>query len=329
MSGISIDTHISLCEPAVGAGQPGHSNLISFYAEGDLWNAIVEQAYAGGPNVTHASWPFHDQEAVLARLDNKGAGAEYHLGLAQGMNVGLAKYLDTRIAVHLFHLLPDAAKKTIGVKLLVEATRTNPFNPQPWYLLANQAPDAVTGLGYARYVVEIAGGELFRPPAEAVPGKVSLENFVEAEHPRPVEDQIHNYWRTLDEYVVQFAILRHPLPADDAQARRIYLFLKNEAPGISAADQMPYRLRFEGDTAVKSALLNEVSLHLQSKAKGRAAMKGAKPFAAELDKFIQQASPAERDAFLETLRGLFPQDASDDLYLQAINHAAKTKRGRK
>jgi hypothetical protein len=329
MSGIAIDTHVSLCQPSVGAGQPGHSNLISFYAVGDLWNGMVEQAYAGGPDVTHAAWPFRDLEDTPVRLGlgaHKDAGAEYHLGLAQAMNVGLSQYMDTRILVNLFHTLPGADKSTLGNKLLVEATRINPFNPEPWYLLANQSTDATGGVGFVKHVIETAGGNHSQAEAEASPRNVSLENFVEIEHPKPVENQIYNYWRTVDEYVVRFAILSHPVPADEDQAKRIFTFLKTGVPGISAADLMPYRLRFEGDDSIKSGLENQVRQHLQ--AKGKNAKKGAKDFAAELNSFIQKTTPAEREPFLVTLRNLFPPDAADDLFLKAI-HAAGAKARKK
>src|SRR5260370_6734346 len=130
MAGIAMDTHSALCEPSLGAGQPGHANLIGFRAVGNLWNAVVEQAFAGGPNVSHASSPFRDFERTPVRLDRHGAGAESNLGLAKAMNVGLSKYVDTRIAVNLFHILPAAERATLRTRLLGDATQVNPFNPR-------------------------------------------------------------------------------------------------------------------------------------------------------------------------------------------------------
>ncbi len=319
MSIIAVDTHSAFCEPSVHAAQPHHANLIAFKAVGNQWKAVIEQAFAGGPPVTHAAWPFRDFESIPVRLSRKGAGSEYHLGLAQAMNVGLPQYLDTRIAVNLYHGLTEADRPTLGVRLLADATQRNPFNPQPWYLLARQTPDAARGLAFARQVLETAGHQHFLSETDA-PRNVSLENFVEAEQPKPIEHQIHSYWRTLGQYVTQFAILRHPVPQDDATARQVYAFLKTEAPGISAADQMPYRLRCEGTAAIQSALLAQVRQHFQ--AKGKKAKKGERPFAAELDRFLQQSDPAEREAFLATLRTLLSHAPADDPYLQAINAAA-------
>jgi hypothetical protein len=177
MAIIAVETQNSLCIPSVHAAQPHHANLISFRSSSDgKWYAAIEQAFAGGPNVTHAKWPFNEGAGVAPRLSKQAdAGAEYHLGLALGMNVGLRQYIDTRIAVNLYESLPEAEKQTIGVKLLTDAVKTNPFNPQPWYLLAKQ--------GHALAVNAPAG------PDEDISA--------------PVEAATHKYWRTLGEYEKQ------------------------------------------------------------------------------------------------------------------------------
>ncbi len=175
-------------------------------------------------------------------------------------------------------------------------------------------------------MVETAGPSHFRPEAPAA-RNISLENLVEIEQPKPIDHQIHSYWRTLGEYVTQFAILRHPIPQDPATARQIYAFLKTEAPGISAAELMPYRMRFEGSGSIKTALIREVRLHLE--AKGKKAKKGERAFSSELQEFLKQSSPAEREPFLASLRALFPRDATDDPYLKAINAAEAKARKRR
>ena len=54
----TVDLYSALGKPAMWAGQPGHANLISFQHVGDAWTAEIEQAFAGGPNVTYAQWYF-------------------------------------------------------------------------------------------------------------------------------------------------------------------------------------------------------------------------------------------------------------------------------
>jgi hypothetical protein len=179
MSVIAIDTQNCLCIPSVHAAQPHHSNLISFRNSDGKWYAVIEQAFAGGPDVTHAAWPFKEGAGIAPRLTKEAAaGAEYHLGLALGMNVGLRQYIDTRIAVNLYESLPEDQKSTSGVKLLTEAVKTNPFNPQPWYLLAQQG-----------HVLPIPNDALTRD---------------EDESGHPVETAARKYWRTLAEYQTQF-----------------------------------------------------------------------------------------------------------------------------
>ena len=165
------------------------------------------------------------------------AGAEYHLGLALGMNVGLDSYVDTRFAVNLFRSLPPSRQATWGSHLLTNALQANPFNPEAWYLLAGLTPDAVRGLELAKTVRgHDPGGEL------EVVAHPSLENFVEAEHPKPVETAMLQYWRTVEEYVTRYAVLRHSVPEDAATARTIYEFLK-AVPGMTPEDLSPYAAR--------------------------------------------------------------------------------------
>ena len=317
MAGIAVDTHSALCEPSVGAGQPGHANLISFYGAGGLWYAVVEQAFSGGPDVTIATWRFRDSEKTPARIFGGTAGAEYHLGLAQAMNAGLKSYIDTRIAVNLFHLLPEPERKTIGTKLLVNATQLNPFNPEPWYLLAHQAPDASTGLGFARFVVQSRGYIQPQPEADDDQKNISLEKFVEPEVVKPIETQVHDYWNVVGKYVTRFAILDHPVPDDTSQDWEIYNFLRT-APYISLADQMPYCLRLEGNITVKGRLINMVNAHLRSRDPG----KGASAFTDALQAYVRLIPRADAIQFLAILQGYFPRNAGNDAFLNAINSDA-------
>jgi hypothetical protein len=142
------------------------------------------------------------------------------------MNVGLKQYIDTRIAVSLFNTLPPLKKETIGVKLLTQATTVNPYNPAPWYLLAAQTTSATQGVALARTANE------------------HVPDDKEKHEPPPVQ-----YWRTLTQFVAEQAVLRHPVPKDDAAARRVYEFLKSGVHGISAEELAPYAQRFEAKAA--------------------------------------------------------------------------------
>jgi len=131
ISKATVDLYSSLGRPAVWAGQPGHANLISFKLANGAWAADVEQAFAGGPDVTYAQWFFEDdpRTAIRFRQLYHWAGAEYHLGLAEGMNPGLPSYLNTRMAAAIYKILPAAEQQTIGANLLRDALDANPFNP--------------------------------------------------------------------------------------------------------------------------------------------------------------------------------------------------------
>ncbi|HTV41263.1 MAG TPA: hypothetical protein VMF08_11850 [Candidatus Sulfotelmatobacter sp.] len=317
MAGIAVDTHSALGEPSVGAGQPGHANLISFYGADGLWYAVVEQAFSGGPDVTTATWRFRDSEKTPARLFGGSAGAEYHLGLAQAMNAGLKTYIDTRIAVNLFHILPDPERKTLGTKLLVNAAQQNPFNPELWYLLAHQAPDASAGLRFARFVIQSHG--YIQPQSESDDDQenVSLEKFVEPEVVKPIETQVRDYWHVVGKYVTRFAILDHPVPDGRNQDWEIYNFLRT-APYISLADEMPYCLRLEGSTGVEGRLINMVNAHLRARDPG----KGARAFTDALQTYIRLIPRADAIQFLVLLQGYFPRSTGNDAFLNAINSDA-------
>lgn len=223
MSGIAIDTHRALCEPAVPAGQPHHSNLISYHVEDGKWSAHVDQAFAGGPPVTHALWLFKDVRDGPARLVKKShAGAEYHLGLGAALNVGLRSYIDSRIAVHLYRSLPDEDKRTLGGKLLTSATRLNPFNPEPWFLLAGQTATAADGLALARTVVGRApGADLSRVGKGQGKGKRG-----KSEKQSRAATAQREYWETVAKSVIRVGVERHGPPVDPAEAKQIEDFLR-------------------------------------------------------------------------------------------------------
>jgi hypothetical protein len=224
MSGIAIDTHRSLCQPAVPAGQPHHSNLISYHYADGKWSAHIDQAFAGGPPVTHALWMFKDVTEGPARLVRKShTGAEYHLGLGAAMDIGVRPYMDSRIAVHLYRLLSDSEKLTIGTKLLSQATKANPFNPEPWHLLAGQTSTATEGLPLARSIIaHVPDANLARIGKE----QKNKHKKKKSSKASAAEVAQREYWETVAKFVIGSAIERHESPVDKKEAQAVDQFLR-------------------------------------------------------------------------------------------------------
>jgi len=196
MAMIALDNHRALCEPAIHAGQPHHANLIAYHNVGGVWAALIEQSFAGGPDVTHAAWLFQDGETAPRLMSPNRCGSEYHLGLAAGMNIGLRQYIDTRIAVNLFNALPDTDKKTNGVTLLNQAIQTNPFNPAPWYLLAKQnSGNAWNLLASKTASINMAEKINKRRASNDMGGILGKNNS------QFVEIQVQRYWQTVAEFL--------------------------------------------------------------------------------------------------------------------------------
>jgi hypothetical protein len=233
MAIISIETHLALCEPAVHASQPNHANLISYRNSGGAWTAIIEQAFAGGPSVTKAGWPFHDETDTAPRLLAKyKSGSEYHLGLAAAMNVPIASYVNTRIAVNLYHALPQPQKKTIGAALLNQAIDTNPYNPAPWYLLAEQVESPAQAIALTTRAMRNITDSSGQNEVNA-----TLEDILQAKGAKVPQAQIQKYWRTVTEYIARYSIVDQPAPTDAATSRDLTKFLKT-VQGI-APDELP------------------------------------------------------------------------------------------
>ncbi|MDB6066341.1 MAG: hypothetical protein JWR26_2549 [Pedosphaera sp.] len=214
LSKATTDFYLSLGEPAVWAGQPGHANLIAFKWAHGSWNAQIEQAFAGGPDVTFAQWYFDEDPGTALRFRDlyNWAGSEYHLGLALAMNSGLQSYIDTRLAANIFAALPPREKPTMGVKVLRQALETNPFNPEIWYRLAKEMPNPISGLAVAQESMKHGpGGD--------------------------------EYWRTVEGNVVRYAIFSYPIPDRVEDVRSIYAFLES-ASGALERRLSPDALRY-------------------------------------------------------------------------------------
>jgi hypothetical protein len=160
------------------------------------------------------------------------AGAEYQLGLALAMNKDLRSYIDTRLAMDIFMVLPAEQKQTIGVKLLEGVLRINPFNPEIWYRLAQHTPDAMQGLK----LVQAAMNRDPRALGDELHG-VAIQDS------GPVAEATKEYWETLEEFVTQYAILAHPPPRTEADMHRVYALLRS-AHGINVGDLITYVDRF-------------------------------------------------------------------------------------
>jgi len=303
----------------VMAGQPGHSNLMTYREADGFWYTAIEQAFAGGPEVTYGGWMFNEIKTApdLGEQNHRPwASSEYQLGLGQAMNVGLDAYIDTRIAVNIYNRLPAAQKGTLGTQLLTQATQTNPFNAAPWQLLAAQTTSAEQGLTLAQQVVDASKGNR---PSEAETGDViaSANASPNSSYPKPVGKAIQAYWTVLIDRVISEAISSHPLPQDKAATDQIYAFLQS-IQGLPSGTNVAYRVQEEGAEAVETELEGKVHYHLES---GKDTKKLERSFAAELHSFLVAVGADERASFLDRLKGLFPPDSTGDPYLLLIEKA--------
>jgi hypothetical protein len=228
----TLDLYSGLNKPAMWAGQPGHANLISFQYVDNAYTAEIEQAFAGGPDATTAQWYFDEDPGTQIRFRDLyfWAGAEYHLGLALGMNLGVKSYMDTRLAANIFRTLPAEAKPTLGVKLLRSALLVNPFNPEVWYRLAEQNPDPMFGMTLVKAAQQgkpglLAGGGAATPEIHGQGGAA------------------RQYWGTVAQFLTPYALLSHPTPHKVEEMRRVHEFLKT-APGMGPYDLWAYDEKF-------------------------------------------------------------------------------------
>jgi len=261
----TIDLYSSLAKPATDAAQPGHANLISYLSDGGTWKADIEQDFAGGARATFSQWYFDDQPRhELHFRDLFGwPGAEYHLGIAVAMNLGISSYIDTRIASRIFDILPKAARKTIGVKLLTEALRENPFNPEVWYRLGAETSDVRESLTLAKSVRD-------HDPQHIVAGLPSdnFDKFIKSGRSGPDGSDMNDYWAVLLENMTRLTILDRGAPTDEAAMHDVYTFLTS-VPGLDASELAGYTQRFAG-IKTADAVAEEVKIDLQLAEKGDA-----------------------------------------------------------
>ncbi|MDD2600325.1 MAG: hypothetical protein PHO37_14050 [Kiritimatiellae bacterium] len=124
MANISVRSHNTLGIPSTTAGQPGHCALISFNydAKQKFYSCRGGQYATGGDEDTHphTRWFFGD-EAQQRRMI-------YHQSIAFAVNYGMTEFLDSLMICNLFDLMPEAERKTKGVKLLRAGVELNPYS---------------------------------------------------------------------------------------------------------------------------------------------------------------------------------------------------------
>ncbi len=245
----TLDLYSSLGKPATDAAQPGHANLISYLNDGGTWKADIEQDFAGGARVTYSQWYFDDQpRSELHFRDLFGwPGAEYHLGLAVAMNLGVSSYVDTRIASRIFDLLPKEARKKMGHKLLTSALQANPFNPEVWYRMGAETSDSVESLALAKTVKAHDPNHLI----DALPSKSSA-NFLKTGRAAPAVKDMDDYWSVLLENLSRLTLLARGAPKDETAMHDTYTFLTT-VPGLDASELAGYTKRFVGVKTVEAA----------------------------------------------------------------------------
>ena len=307
MAPMSVELHVALCEPAMMAGQPGHCDLFSFKNAGNLWYTEIEQSL-NIPALTWGSWLFNEvgtTPGLGEENDRPWSTAEYQLGLSQAMNVGLTKYVDTRIAVNLYLRLPPEEASKYWEALLTQATQNNPFNPAPWYLLAQRTKTAFEGMAMVKTVTSRA------------------LMLTQSGLPSGVQDAKNGYWDVVKRGIVNLGVVPRPAPTDREAALKIYDFLQT-APGVTNAQRLPFFVASEGREVVEDKLQQAVEHHVASRKKVTKEDKSAEEqarFEAELDAYIAAVGKKEGHPFIVKLAGLFSPFTKDDPYRNALEAA--------
>lgn len=236
ISKATIELYAALGLPSVWAGQPGHANLISFRNENGLWKADIEQDFAGGPFVTYAQWLFGDEGGPDLRFREEFGwpAAEYHLGMAAGMNLGLTSYIDSRIVSSIYQALPAKDRVAFGTKLLAQGIQINPFNPDLWFRYAKTVSGVKRSLALVKaaqtHDSSVVTGEPTRPAV------TQLSNG-------PAASTANAYWKNLEGALSQFSILAQTIPTNEDEMQQMYSFLRT-VPGVTPYDIADYMARY-------------------------------------------------------------------------------------
>lgn len=143
LSTLAQYSYLALAKPAVGMYQPGHRALMAYAGAPGSWVADGQQSIAG-VNVSTNPWFFRDETGFRIKADpwQKGtaAGFEYHMALALAMDVGVDKYIDSRIAMHLANKIP-ASDRSRKLAMIQSAISSNVYNLNAWYAWSDMMID--------------------------------------------------------------------------------------------------------------------------------------------------------------------------------------------
>jgi hypothetical protein len=175
LSALAEFSYISLGRPAMGMYQPGHRALVAYaFTPGVGYTAERLQGITTSIKTTTGWFMPLPIGPRASNEKNPRVGVEYQLGLALAMNVGVDRYVDTRIAVLIARQLPD---RVAQATLLRSAADRDPYNVELWYALA-KATDASTTLAAVDQLVGHAatpGGDEPELAANTDLGKVKAK----------------------------------------------------------------------------------------------------------------------------------------------------------
>ncbi len=322
MAPISVETHVALCAPAMMAGQPGHSNLMSYQFDQGYFHTVIEQGFAGGPKKTWGSWLFNEIGEAPGLDEQNGRAwshSDYQIGLALAMESGLthvwptkeysraeqdmamaqglASYTDTRLAVNLYNELPKSEQRRVGRTLLMQAIQRNPYNPAPWHLLEAQTESASDGID----LIQLAVGD-------------SIVTY-----PKPIADSAHDYWDMMIDNLIPEVLLKEPVPKDAVTAQKIYEVVKT-LPQLSDVQKMKYLLAAQGPEGEEKKLQHVIEEHVSTGTKVDS-NDARNHFASELQTFVGAADQEDAKTFITHLELMMSSLPGDDPYLKIIESA--------
>jgi hypothetical protein len=134
MTTVASGTYTSLGVPVMKSGQPGHSCIVKYNHVKGFYMPVVSQSVSGMFNTT-TGWLFADDEGYSVNFFE-------HMALALAVNIGLDKYMDTRIAVNLYKVLAQHDQAQLGYALVMDTASRNPYNPRTFRILMKGSPEA-------------------------------------------------------------------------------------------------------------------------------------------------------------------------------------------
>lgn len=314
---IASGTYTALGKPTFKAGQPGHSCIVFYRRTGKGYFSTGRAQSTSTPNATKTAWLFADATA-WRNLNKAEVYLEYHMGLAQAMNLGLDTYMDTRLAVHMYRQMSEAERAAHGQQLLRNAAKLNPYNVEPWYLLGEHhcdtLQDKIDLVALLRMTLEgaVDDAEIWEEEVQRRPDEdLSDEPAVKAQPPG--KDRLW-YVKTLAEVLIERTFGRKPdSNASREEAIKAAEFLEAQK-GLPPLRKMiqAYGLAARGKEAYKAEIEKDFHESLNPTSKKSAL---GRDFQNKLDVFRAQLPPDEYIAWLEGLFQGFKK--SDKLQVKA------------